>query len=228
MPNGTKTPAAANKKQDAPTLILFDLLTALIDSWQVWNETAGSEEDGRKWRMKYLALTYGCGAYRPYEELVAEAAVEAGFEPGLALRLDENWKNLRPWPEVPSVLRALRREYRLGVVTNCSERLGRMAADLVGVPFDVVVTSDQAGFYKPDPRPYRMALEIAKTAPEEAFFVAGSAYDLIGTAAVGIPTFWHNRIGLKAPENAPRPIAEMNSLEALPAALAQRKNAARA
>lgn len=205
-----------------PKIILFDLLTALIDSWQVWNETAGSEAQGRKWRMAYLKLTYGCGAYRPYETLVEEAAVESGLDITLAERLRENWKNLQPWPEVASVLNLLKKQhYQLGVVTNCSDRLGHQAAERVGVPFDIVVTSDRAGFYKPDPRPYQLALDLAGVKAEEAMFVAGSAYDLIGTATVGIPTFWHNRIGLKAPENAPLPIKEMATLTDLPAAIRQ-------
>ncbi|WP_179038149.1 HAD-IA family hydrolase [Limnobaculum xujianqingii] len=204
---------------NVPKIILFDLLTALIDSWQVWNETAGSEELGKKWRMTYLKLTYGCGAYRPYETLVEEAAVASGLERSLARQLDENWKNLQPWSEAASVLRLLKQDYQLGVVTNCSERLGHMAAEQVGVPFDIVVTSDRAGFYKPDPRPYQLALDLAGVTAKEAIFVAGSAYDLIGTAKVGIPTFWHNRIGLKAPEQAPLPIEEMPTLNDLPAAI---------
>lgn len=204
-----------------PKIILFDLLTGLIDSWQVWNETAGSEALGKKWRMTYLKLTYGCGAYRPYETLVKEAALASGLDAAAAQRLHQNWKNLQPWPEVVSVLNLLKQRYRLGVVTNCSNELGQMAADLVGVPFDVVVTSDRAGFYKPDPRPYQLALELAGVNAEDAIFVAGSAYDLIGTEKVGIPTFWHNRIGLKAPENAPLPIMEMATLVDLPAAISR-------
>jgi hypothetical protein len=59
--------------------VLFDLLTALLDSWTLWDRVAGSVEAGRKWRAAYLRLTYGCGAYRPYETLVREAAFEASF-----------------------------------------------------------------------------------------------------------------------------------------------------
>jgi 2-haloalkanoic acid dehalogenase type II len=218
----SRCPAARNPKP--AKIILFDLLSALIDSWQVWNDTAGSADRGKKWRMTYLKLTYGCGAYRPYETLVEEAAIEAGFDAGLARKLDENWKNLRPWPEALSVLSALRQEYRLGVVTNCSNRLGHVAAGLVGVPFDVVVTSEQAGFYKPDARPYRLALELAGSSAREAIFIAGSAYDLIGTGQVGIPTFWHNRAGLCIPEGAPLPVAEIRTLTELPEAMAMWKS----
>jgi len=188
--------------------ILFDLLTALLDSWSVWDRTAGSEQAGRAWRAEYLRLTYGCGAYQPYEELVAQAAQNVGLAPDLALQLERNWLDLQPWPDVAATLARLRQDYRLGVVTNCSARLGQLAAGRVGVPFEVVVTSEQAGFYKPDPRPYRLALEKLGLPAERVLFVAGSAYDMFGTAQIGLDTFWHNRIGLAAPAGAPAPLAE--------------------
>ena len=58
---------------------LFDLLTALLDSWAVWNSVAGSEAAGGAWRGEYLRLTYGCGAYVPYEQLVRAAARTTGL-----------------------------------------------------------------------------------------------------------------------------------------------------
>ena len=65
-----------------PKAVLFDLLTALLDSWTLWNDVASSEERGRKWRAEYLRLTYGCGSYVPYEQLVREAAVATGLPEG--------------------------------------------------------------------------------------------------------------------------------------------------
>jgi hypothetical protein len=62
--------------------VVFDLLTALLDSWTLWNEVAGSAENGLRWRKRYLEITYGCGAYRPYETLVREAAEAAGLGAG--------------------------------------------------------------------------------------------------------------------------------------------------
>ncbi len=189
-------------------VVLFDLLTALLDSWTVWNDAAGSEKAGRDWRAAYLRRTYACCAYRPYETLVREAAAEVGMPLSLADALDARWIELQPWHGVAEVLGQLRTSHRLGVVTNCSERLGRQAAERVCVPFDVVVTSERAGFYKPDPRPYRLALDELGADPRRTLFVAGSGFDLFGTAAVGIDTFWHNRVGLKAPDGAPSPLAQ--------------------
>ena len=51
----------------------------------------------------------------------------------------------------------------------------------------------------------------------DAAFIAGSGYDLFGTAKVGLRTFWHNRVGLTRPEGAPIPEVESPTfIEALP------------
>ena len=197
--------------------VLFDLLTALLDSWSVWNESAGSETAGRAWRAEYLRRTYGCGAYRPYETLVREAAQAVGLDVAHADRLDTSWRRLAPWPEAYPVVSGLRATHRLGVVTNCSEEKGRNAAARIGVAFDVVVTAERAGYYKPDPRPYRIALEALALPPERVLFVAGSGYDLFGTHAVGLDTYWHNRAGIPAPAGAPPPLVESATLHGLPA-----------
>jgi 2-haloalkanoic acid dehalogenase type II len=197
--------------------VLFDLLTGLLDSWTVWNRVAGSEAAGRKWRAAYLELTYGCGAYRPYETLVAEAASSTGLPQTVAADLAREWGSLRTWDEAPGVLRNLARDHKLGVVTNCSEPLGRAAAAKLGVPFDVLVTSERAGFYKPRPEPYRLALSELKLEPAQVLFVAGSGFDLIGTGKVGLDTYWHNRVGLQRPPAAPPPMHESRSLAGLEA-----------
>ena len=197
--------------------VLFDVLTALLDSWTLWNTVAGSENAGRSWRAAYLKLTYGTGTYRPYETLVREAAEIAGFSPTLADELERRWDELAPWDNATATLKQLEGRVKLGVVTNCSDRLGRRAADCVGVHFDIVVTSERAGFYKPDPRPYRMALDELGVAPERTLFVAGSAYDLFGASAIGLDTYWHNRVGLAPPDSAPPARWHERTLAALPA-----------
>jgi 2-haloacid dehalogenase len=195
--------------------VLFDLLTGLLDSWTVWNRVAGSEAAGRRWRAAYLELTYGTGAYRPYEALVAEAAASSGLSASHAVALSKDWGEIQPWDEAPAILRKLAEKHKLGIVTNCSERLGRVAAAKLGVPFDVLVTSERAGFYKPRPEPYRLALAELDLDPTEVLFVAGSGFDLIGTSKVGIDTYWHNRVGLQRPAAAPPPMREERSLAGL-------------
>jgi 2-haloacid dehalogenase len=193
--------------------VLFDLLTALLDSWTLWDAVAGNEQSGRHWRTAYLGITYRTGNYRPYEELVAEAAEAVGLPGRLANKLGARYDELQPWPEAPAILGALTvAGLKLGVVTNCSEALGRVAARRLGTDFDVLVTAERAGCYNPDPRTYGLALTELGVSPERCLFVAGSPFDLFGATKVGLATYWHNRIGTPLPVGAPPPVAHHATL----------------
>jgi 2-haloacid dehalogenase len=140
-----QTPPSSTEPTWKPKAIIFDLLTALLDSWSLWNISAGSPENGLKWRNRYLELTFGCGAYKPYEDLVRQAASDIGLHPIVPARLLADWDDLKPWPEVDDVLEKLReRGWKMGVVTNCSIGLGRRAANIVG-EWDAVVTAEEVG-----------------------------------------------------------------------------------
>jgi 2-haloacid dehalogenase len=195
-----------------PRAVLFDLLTALLDSGALWDAVAGGAEKGRPWREAYLRNTYAAGAYRPYDQLVREAASQVGLPEILADRLVSRYGELAPWPEANEVLETLAQRVPLAVVTNCSETLGRVAVAQIGVAFDVVVTAEQAGYYKPHPQPYTLALEALGETAEGVLFVAGSPYDLFGATAVGMPVFWHNRLRMTAPPSAPIPLAHADNL----------------
>jgi 2-haloalkanoic acid dehalogenase type II len=198
-----------------PKAILFDLLTALLDSWTLWDAVAGGRDDGRRWRAAYLEMTYAEGRYRPYETLVREAAVAVGLPGELSDRLASRYGELMPWPEAAELLETLQARVPLAVVTNCSEELGRIAAARTGIAFQTIVTAERAGFYKPHPAPYLLALAELGVAPPDALFVAGSAYDLAGAAGVGLPVFWHDRVGMTMLPEAPPPRWHEKSLDRL-------------
>ena len=169
--------------------VVFDLLTALIDSWTLWNRAARSAEDGLRWRREYLALTYAAGPYRPYADIVRQAAAQADIEPFCVEALFAGWG-------------------------NCSMTLGAAAVARTGIRFAAVVTAESAGFYKPRPEPYRAVLKLLGTVPARTLFVAGSAADVPGAKGVGMPVFWHNRMGLQ-PIDAALPDFAATSLEPL-------------
>jgi 2-haloacid dehalogenase len=185
--------------------VLFDLLTALLDSWSLWNEVAGDEARGLEWRKAFLRRAYATGSYAPYDEVVIGSAKDAGMPVAMAKELLRRWDELQPWPDVPEVLGALAAAVPLGVVTNCSEALGERAVARIPVRFTVVVTAERAGFYKPDLRIYRRGLAELGTAPERTLFVAGSAGDVPGATAAGMPVYWHNRVGMELPKGAAPP-----------------------
>ena len=70
--------------------VVFDLLTALLDSWTLWNDVAGAPEDGMKWRRRYLKITYGWSLllivvftvlYFRYSDAKAENRLDGGIDP---------------------------------------------------------------------------------------------------------------------------------------------------
>ncbi len=196
--------------------VVFDLLSALLDSWSLWNDVAQDRERGSEWRRRYLDLVYRTGRYRPYEDLVREAAVSAGLDPSAASSLVARWDELKPWPEVPSVLSRLSRRVRLGVLTNCSRTLGCRAAEAIGVRFDAVLTAEDVGWYKPDPRTYQAVLEALGTSAGATLFVAGSPGDLKGASAAGMPVVWHDRRRLRNGHPAEEAMLVLDSLDPLP------------
>jgi 2-haloacid dehalogenase len=199
--------------------VVFDLLTALLDSWSLWDSVAGDAALGRRWRLTYLDIAYAAGSYRPYELLVLEACDAVGMHSSKGEELLDRWDELQPWPEAPAVVERVRQDVPVAVVTNCSDAMGTRAVARIGTPVDVVMTAEQAGFYKPRPEPYRQALARLETEPARTLFVAGSAGDVGGAGAVGMPVFWHNHAGIPLPDGAPQPWHEARSLEPLPTLL---------
>lgn len=210
-----------------PKAIVFDLLTGLLDSWKIWDKSVPDGErsiaDGLTWRKKYLEITYGVNAYVPYEDLVHQAAKEVGLSPAAPLALIEHIDEILPWPEVPPILWQLKKQgLRLAVVTNCSKILAsRIIKNVERVcdqvepnfKFDIVVTAEESGFYKPNPKPYKDALKMLGVEASDALFVAGSSSDIPGASNVGMQVVWNNHIGLER-KNEVLPLREGKDLRA--------------
>ncbi len=173
----------------------FDLLTALVDSWAAWKAVAGDDALGMRWHAASQALLRG-RPYRAYEELNREAAREVGIDPAKADELHRRFAAVAPWPDTPGMLARI--TLPRFVVTNCSREIGHRVARNAG-PFDLVMTAEEAGAYKPDPRPYRAALEALGLDPARVLFVAGSAHDVGGASRAGMGVYWANRGGAPQP-----------------------------
>ncbi len=174
--------------------MLCDLLTALVDSWSLWSEVTGDADLANRWREEQLRLVTSSGAYRPFPDIVHEAARSTGVSDDLADLLLRRWGEVKRYADVLATLSAVRDAgVPLGIVTNCSQPLGELAASQVGVPFDVVMTAETAGYYKPDARAYLAGCRAMGAPPEQILFVAGSPHDVPGASAVGMPVYWANR-----------------------------------
>jgi len=197
-----------------PKAIIFDLLTGLLNSWPVWDSCIPPSErhvaSGQTWRKQYLEVTYNIPGhtYQPYEDLVHRSAAETGLSPAAPTALIEHMDDIKPWPGVPAILVQLKKQgIKLAVVTNCSKKLGqqmvsnleRNVREQTGnkeFAFDLTVTAEEVGFYKPNPKPYQEALNKLGLEASDALFLAGSSGDIPGASGVGMKVVWNNHIGL--------------------------------
>lgn len=200
--------ATSHGRYDA---IGFDLLTALLDTWSVWKAIAGNDDLGMRWHAASQAMLRG-RAYRPFEDVVRDSAREVGVGPERAEEMLRRWGAFEPWPDTPAVVERLGGMRRF-IVTNCSDALARRAAARAG-EFELVMTAERAGAYKPDPRPYRAALDALRLDAARVLFVAGSAHDVGGAGRVGMDVYWANRGNVPAPADA-RAVMERPDLRGL-------------
>lgn len=97
--------------------------------------------------------------------------------------------SFRPYPDAGPALEALRaRGVRIVCLSNWDVSLTEVLESCgLGPHLDGAVSSAEAGASKPDPAPFRLALEVAECDPSEALHVGDTAdEDLAGAAAAGI------------------------------------------
>tara|TARA_R110000824_G_scaffold69853_1_gene179826 strand:- start:3746 stop:4378 length:633 start_codon:yes stop_codon:yes gene_type:complete len=197
--------------------VLCDLLTGLLNSWDLWDDAAGGEAPGRRWRMAYLRVTFAQpGPYVSYEDLVREAARQEDISAAAVQALFDGYGELRPWPGVVETLTAVQaRGIPVGVVTNCSVALGEKAVAGVGVDFDAVTIAETSGWYKPNPKAYAAGLAALGVTAERTLYVAGSPFDIAGAHNAGMDVFWHNQAGMAPGDGGAPVVMDSRTIEPL-------------
>jgi 2-haloacid dehalogenase len=149
------------------------------------------------------------GPYLPYREVLgrALAGVSAGlgFEPTTAQvrQFSESVGNWPAFPDSRDALARLGQRFRLGVITNCDTDLFARSNERLGVKFEWVITAEQLGSYKPNPRNFELALERIGGPRSRHLHVAQSLFhDHVTAQALGLATAWidrrHDRPGFGA------------------------------
>jgi putative hydrolase of the HAD superfamily len=121
----------------------------------------------------------------------------------------------RPLAGARALLQALRPGYKLGIVTNNrrAEQQEKLRHLGLGELVDELITSEEVGVLKPDPRIYQVALARLGASPAQTVMVGDNwQTDVVGALAVGIRPVWLNRLGVARP--LPE-VAELASLEPL-------------
>jgi 2-haloacid dehalogenase len=101
------------------------------------------------------------------------------------------------WPAFPDsadALTRLKQRYRLGVITNCDDDLFARSNRRLGVTFDWVITAQQVGSYKPNPRNFEVAFQRMGVPRDRILHVAQSLFhDHVPAKRLGLTTAWINR-----------------------------------
>jgi 2-haloacid dehalogenase len=158
--------------------------------------------------------------YKPYREVLQ--SVVRGFGERLSFRaseaearsLPESVRNWQPFPDTTGALRALKKRYKLAVISNIDDDLFATSAPKLGVSFDHVITAQQAGCYKPCAKIFRMAQERIGVEPNQWLHAGQSIYhDVIPAQALGIATVWVNRASPRSGAGATKAASGKPDLE---------------
>src|SRR5436190_2731041 len=102
--------------------------------------------------------------------------------------LTRAWWRLRPWPDTVSGLTRLKRRYIVSPLSNASFAGMVHLARFAGLPWDCVITAENAKCYKPRPAVYRTAIELLGLEPGDVMMVAAHNYDLRAAREEGMRT----------------------------------------
>jgi len=163
------------------------------------------------------------GPYLRYREVLRQVVRGMGERIGFApteAEMDSLPASLGAWPPFPDTVAALRRlrsRYRLAIISNTDDDLFAQTAELLQVPFDAVITAQQAGSYKPSLNNFRVALERLGVPKEKVLHVGQSRHhDIAPAREMGIKSVLVTRRGRGAVlANAAQPDLEVPDLKSL-------------
>jgi 2-haloacid dehalogenase len=203
---------------------LFDVHAAVRRHADAVGPDAGALSD--LWRTKQLEYTWVRSLMRVHRDFWAITADALDFAlarfPSVDRRLRqpllESYRTLAAYPEVPAVLADLKAKgARLAILSNGTRDMLAAAVASAGIAagLDAVLSIDDAGVFKTDPRAYRLVTERFGAGPQEVSFQSSNRWDIAGAAAFGFRGVWVNRTRQPDEYTDLPPAAVISSLSAL-------------
>lgn len=223
-------------KFESVEALTFDCYGTLIDWESGILETVkpvlsrhGAQIDDDKLLEVYARLEHEAesGPYQSYRAVLG-AVMEGlgkslGFHPTAAERdlLAGALPDWKPFPDTIDALAALKKRYRLVILSNIDDDLFAGTAPHLAVPFDEVITAQQVRSYKPGLAHFKEALARTGLPARKILHVAQSLFhDVPPARALGFGTVWIDRRrgrsgGGATPISRERPDLEMPDLASL-------------
>jgi 2-haloacid dehalogenase len=205
--------------------VLFDPDSVMAEAEAVFPGRA--RELTNLWRTRqfeYSWLRSITDRYVDFFAITEDALVYAANSMKLELtpdhkrRLMDAYLHLTPYSDTVDTLRTLKASgIRIITIANFSPTMLRSNAESAGLLgfFDALVSTDANHTYKPDPRAYRLGMDLLHLAKEDIVFAAFGGWDAAGAKSFGYPTFWVNRFNQPFEELGIRPDQTANNLGGL-------------
>ncbi len=204
---------------------LFDVHAPVARIAEDLGENASPISD--LWRMKQLQYTWLRSlmqAHTDFWQVTGEALDYAlaayGIErPEIHERLMNLYLTLDAYPDAVQALTDLKKAgLTTGILSNGSKKMLQAAVNSAGLApvLDHVLSVDDVGIYKPDPKVYRMVSEKTNLSPGEVCFVSANAWDASAGAYFGFQVVHINRFNQPQERMPGEPKAVINSLGELP------------
>ena len=141
--------------------------------------------------------------YTKYRDILRQEVLEAGNrwdfepEPPEVDALADSLRDWEPFPDTVEALWALKRRYKLAIISNVDDGLFALTACHLEVEFDWIITAEQAGTYKPSTNNFEVALYRMGVGRERLLHAAESLFhDVVPAKELGLSTVWvHRRTG---------------------------------
>jgi 2-haloacid dehalogenase len=190
---------------------------------------AQADELSRLWRSKQLEYTWLRALmtrHADFWQVTGDALDYALARTGIAAAVREPllqaYLRLKTYPEVADVLRRLRTAgLKLAILSNGEPTMLATAVEHAGIGalLDAVLSVEEVGVYKPDPRVYRLAVDRLSVCADEIAFQSSNAWDVHGAACFGLRPVWINRFGAPAERLPGSAEHELRDLSGLPGLL---------
>jgi 2-haloalkanoic acid dehalogenase type II len=198
---------------------LIDWETGIAEALAPWAQRHGLEAD--RLLDDFGATESAVESQNPgllYPEVLQRVIVEIGAAHGVtvtqaeALRFGDSVGDWPAFADSPRALATLKERFKLVILSNVDFKSFSRSNERLGVGFDLILTAEGIGSYKPSPRNFEVLLrEVGSLGiePRSLLHVAQSLYhDHLPAQAAGLKTVWIDRRGeQEGPGATPAPDA---------------------
>ena len=179
------------------------------------------------WREKQLQYTWLRAAQGRHADFwqVTGDALDFSLETlmldqrGLRDRLMELYLTLDTFPEVQGVLKDLKAAgLKTAILSNGTPAMLESAVKNARIDslLDAVLSVEEVGVYKPDPRVYQLAVDQLGIPASQISFQSSNAWDAYAASSFGMKVVWCNRYRQRKERLPGNPDQEIETLAELP------------